>query len=239
MKPVALLQHDKTQRPGYLLAHLEEIGVTTRTFFPEEGDDVPRLARDFSGIVLLGSNRSVNDGLPWMRDEARLVRNALHADVPLLGHCFGAQMMAASLGGRVCVNACPNIGWQPVRVTPAATAMFGAQEVVAFHWHYETFTIPPGAQRLLFGRHCLNKAFAIGRHLAFQCHFEVTQDIVAEWCRASAAELSAATGPAVQSHDQILSKMKDHLPAVHHAARRVYTHWASSLARRSVVAQVF
>lgn len=234
MRPVAFLQHDKTQGPGVLQSYLEEIGIESRTFVPEEGDSVPRHAQDFSGIILLGSNRSVNDDLPWMRDEERLVRNALESDVPLLGHCFGAQMMARSMGGRVCANGWANIGWQKMHVVPRAQDVFCASDFIAFNWHYETFEIPSGAERILFGNHCLNKGFAIGKHLAFQCHFEVTEDIVREWCRASACELSDATGPAAQGCEQILSQMKEHLPGLHKIARQVYRGWASRLIRPPV-----
>ena len=231
MKPVALLQHDKTQGPGVLLRCLEEAGIGSRTFCPDQGDALPSEAGDFSGIVLLGSNRSVNDGLPWMDEEMHLVQRALQCDVPLLGHCFGAQMISKAMGGRVCTNAWANIGWQKMHVTPSGHGLFDDSEFVAFNWHYETFQIPPGARRLLFGRHCLNKGFAIGKNLAFQCHLEVTEDIVREWCCESDAELCDATGPAVQRREQILSRMKEYLPQLHRVARRVYLSWASQLPR--------
>ncbi|HXD05553.1 MAG TPA: type 1 glutamine amidotransferase, partial [Burkholderiaceae bacterium] len=150
-------------------------------------------------------------------------------------HCFGAQMMARTLGGRVCANGWANIGWQRTHVVPAASRLFGTSEFIAFNWHYETFEIPSGAQRLLFGHHCLNKGFALGKHLAFQCHLEVTQSIVREWCRASCAELAAASGPAVQREEQILLQLDRHLPRLHQISRRVYTHWASQLKRPPAV----
>src|SRR4029453_19333756 len=81
MRPVAILQHDKTQRPGMLLRCLDEWGVPSSTFMPEEGERVPRRARDFAGIVLLGSNRSVNDALPWIDAELVLLRDATAAGV--------------------------------------------------------------------------------------------------------------------------------------------------------------
>ena len=236
MKPVALIQHDRTQRPGHLLRLLQRWDVPTRCFLPEEGDTIPHHARDFSGIVLLGSNRSVNERLSWIEAERRLVLDAMHADVPLLGHCFGAQQIARALGAPVCRNAWPNIGWGRMSPTPAARALFGTEPVHAFNWHYETFGIPQGAQRLLFGRHCLNKAFGIGKHLAFQCHFEVTEDIVREWCRGAGEELSAAIGPAVQREAQILATLPIILPELRATAERVYRHWATHLRRAPALA---
>ncbi|NUZ08257.1 type 1 glutamine amidotransferase [Piscinibacter koreensis] len=236
MKPIAIFQHDDTQRPGFLKQTLEELGIEQRTFVPEADPGyVPRDARDFSGIVLLGSNRSVNDPLSWIEREARLVRAAMDADIPVLGHCFGAQLMARALGAVVCRNAWPDIGWSRLRAVPAGRGVFAQPEVWAFNWHYETFAIPPGAQRLLTSAHCMNKAFAIGKHLAFQCHFEVTEDIVREWLDGSANELLAASGPAVQQRDAILAQLPHVLPAVHAAAGRIYRRWALGLARPPLV----
>lgn len=232
MRPLALIQHDRTQRPGFLVQCLEqELGLPLRVFLPEQGDAVPRHPQDFSGIVLLGSNRSVHDPLPWIADEAALVRRAIETDVPVLGHCFGAQLMARAMGARVCRNACANIGWTRLYATPFARDLFAGDGVPSFNWHYDTFAIPQGAQRLLFGRHCLNKAFGLGPHLAFQCHFEVTEDIVRDWCRASADELGAAGGPAVQPAQQILAELPRQLPALRATARRVYHRWASRILR--------
>lgn len=231
MRPVAFLQHDKTQRAGSLARYLEQIGVPTRLICPEEGDGVPRRADDFSGIVLLGSNRSVNEPVDWIGDEVDLVQRAMRQDIPVLGHCFGAQLMARSLGARVCRNAWANIGWSRLQVTPPARHLFEAEHVVGFNWHYETFAIPAGAHRLLYGGHCLNKAFGIGKHLAFQCHFEVTEEIVREWCTHGEKELSSAWGPAVQSRAQILSQLRTHLPDLQATALTVYRKWAASLPR--------
>ena len=230
MRPVALLQHDVHQRPGYLLDFLEDWGVPTLTLSPEEGDTVPRRASDFSGIVLLGSEHSVNEPLRWVHDECSLVLDAMASQVPLLGHCFGGQLMARALGAPVRRHAWPDVGWRHLKPTPHADGLFGSlQDIVAFNWHHETFGIPAGAQRILFGTHCLNKGFRIGPHLAFQCHFEVTPDIVHAWCAHGQAELARTAGPTVQSAADILAQLPLALPRLRQAAQRVYGHWTSQL----------
>ena len=230
------MQHDRTQRPGVLLDYLNEAGIPSVIFTPEDGDDVPSSARDFSGLVLLGSPHSVNELLPWIDKEHALVRHAMASDIPVLGHCFGGQMMAKVLGAKVCRNACPNIGWSRLRVTSSARRLFAASEIEAFNWHYETFGIPQGAQRILGGDYCRNKGFAIGKHLAFQCHFEVTDDIVREWCRTSMSEFDTAQGPAVQQIEQIIAELPEKLPSLRRTARLVYKHWTLGLSRPCVVA---
>lgn len=229
MRPVLILQHDSTQRPGQLLQHLTQAGIDTQIVMPDHGDTVPWNANDYSGIVLLGSNRSVNEPLDWIAAERDLVRRALEADIPMLGHCFGGQMLASAMGARVERNGFANIGWSRLRVTPDGLPLLQAQEVMAFNWHYETFQIPARARRLLYGTHCLNKGFAIGPHLAFQCHFEVDEGIVRDWCEQSAAELAQARGPAVQSPALILSALPHRVAELHRIARRVYSQWTARL----------
>jgi len=230
MRPVALLQHDATQRPGFLLDFLHDLGVPTVILSPDEGDAVPRDAADFSGIALLGSEHSVNDPLRWIHDECSLVLDAMAGNIPVLGHCFGAQLMARALGAPVRRHACPDIGWRSLKATPHAQDLFGAgHDIVAFNWHHETFGIPAGAQRTLFGTHCLNKGFRIGPHLAFQCHFEVTPEIIQAWCQRGQAELDRVAGPSVQQADDILARMGTELPRLRASAVRVYRHWAAQL----------
>lgn len=235
MRPVALFQHDRTQQPGLLLEFLEEADIPVQIFFPENDGHVPVNAKDYSGIVLLGSQRCVNDPLPWIHREMALVHNAFAWDIPVLGHCFGGQLMAKTLGAPVRRNVWPNIGWSALRPTPFGSDLFGNDLVTTFNWHYDTFAIPQGAQRLLFGQHCINKGFRMGCHLAFQCHFEVTEDIVRQWCQTGQDELRHATGPAVQPVQTILEQMPDRLPKLQRTAKHVYRHWSAALHRNQLI----
>ncbi|MBC8056037.1 MAG: type 1 glutamine amidotransferase [Rhizobiales bacterium] len=232
MKPVAIFQHDKIQRPGYLLSFLQQRGIPTRIIAPMEGDPIPHSAESFSGLIFLGSNGSVNDPLPWIARERLLMQDAVSRDVPILGHCFGGQLLSTALGGRVTRNATPCIGWSKLRVTPDSRHWFGgATEVNAFNWHYETFSIPPGAKRTLFGTHCLNKGFSMGKHLAFQCHLEVTEEIVRDWCAEGHLELETNPGAAVQAESQILFGLPQRVASLHKVAHSVYVQWMAGLPR--------
>ena len=96
MRPVAILQHESTQGPGVLREHLEQQCIPYRMLQPALDGRAPVHAADYSGIVVLGSNHCVNEGLPWMEDEQSLLADALRHDVPVLGHCFGAQLLCSN-----------------------------------------------------------------------------------------------------------------------------------------------
>jgi len=232
MRDIAVIQHEEHQGPGFLLNCLHDLGLRTRLLRPDLGDALPRRASDFAGLVVLGSEHSVHDGLAWIAAERALLADALSHDVPVLAHCFGAQQLSLAAGGRVTRNTWPNIGWSSVWVTPQARALFGgAERVDVFNWHYDTFEIPRGAHRTLFGPHCLNKGFALGPHLAFQCHLEVTALGVRRWCETGTLELAQARGPAAQSARELLTDLPQRTERLHGLARRVYQHWAQGLAR--------
>lgn len=236
MRPVAILQHEASQGPGFLLDFLQQLDIPHELFHPAEGQALPQRASDYSGLAVLGSNRSVNDALPWIGEELSFVQNALSRDVPVLGHCFGGQMLARAMGAQVHRNGWPNIGWSRLAVTPAARAMFGgATHVELFNWHYDIFEIPKGATRTLFGTHCLNKGFAMGKHLGFQSHLEVTAESVRAWCSESRQELSHVNGPAIQTEAQMLQDLEARTARLHTVARGVYRQWTHSLSRPTMV----
>jgi GMP synthase-like glutamine amidotransferase len=155
--------------------------------------------------------------------------------VPVLGHCLGGQLMSKALGGEVSRNPVKEIGWGEVAVVdaPAAREWFGhaAPSFTSFHWHGETFTLPPGAERVLTNRYCDNQAFALGPHLAMQCHIEMTPDMIAAWCVSGAREIARSKSPAVQSVAAIESAAARELANLNAVADGVYARWTAGLAR--------
>ncbi|MDH1701533.1 type 1 glutamine amidotransferase [Comamonas terrigena] len=232
MKPVAILQHEAAQGPGVLWEHLQQQGIACELISPCQEGRAPVRAQDYRGVVVLGSNHCANEQLRWIEQERCLLQNALAHDVPVLGHCFGAQMLARAMGARVWRNPCPNIGWSNVWVTRQAQDLMQLPpRITLFNWHYDTFELPQGASRSMYGAFCLNKGFVHGRHWAFQGHLEVTEDSVRAWCSEGQDELRQAPGPAVQRAPQILAQLPQHLALLHATARRTYSAWAEQLDR--------
>ncbi len=230
MRPILILQHEDLQGPDFLQQCLGDEGLETLVLRPDQGDRIPGELRDFAGVAVLGSDHSVHDKLSWIGAERVLLQQALAHEVPVLAHCFGAQQLALVAGAQVSRNAWPNVGWSRVWVTPEGRRLFcGAQELQVFNWHYDTFEIPRGARRLLFGAHCLNKAFALGPHLGFQCHLEVSEAGLRRWCEAGRAEVEGLRGPAVQRWGDMLRDLPARTLQLQRMARAVYHQWAWQL----------
>lgn len=233
MKPIAIFRHAATEGPGYLAEFLDERKIPWKMFAIDAGDAVPTSASAYSGLVFMGGPMSVNDDLPWIPKVEALIRDAVAKDTPLLGHCLGGQLISKALGGAVSRNPVKEIGWGEVRVSDndIARAWFGdMQNFSAFHWHGETFSLPQGATHLLSSSYCANQAYAIGRHLALQCHVEMTADMIETWCAVGADEVSASSAsPAVQSVGEIKQQIMDELPRLNSVAKQLYSHWVKGL----------
>jgi GMP synthase-like glutamine amidotransferase len=134
-------------------------------------------ARRYDLIALLGSELpAFDDSVPFIPRESGLIRDAMAAGVPMLGLCFGGQLMARALGGRSFRAGRSEVGWFRVQSKDPDLIPGGPW----FEWHHDSFTVPPGA-RLIAETEVGPQAFVIGRSLGLQFHPEVTPEIVEGW----------------------------------------------------------
>lgn len=235
MKPIAIFRHAFSEGPGYITEFLDDRKLPWQLICTDTGAAIPTDASAYAGLVFMGGPMSVNDPLPWIEPVLALIRDAVARDIPVLGHCLGGQLMSRALGGTVRKNAVKEIGWGDVTVSanPEARAWFGdMKSATVFHWHGETFSLPNGVTHLLSSKHCNNQAYALGKHLALQCHVEMTEAMIREWCEIGAEELSANThSEGVQSASAIQSQILQNLPPMKRLAEHLYTRWVEGLAR--------
>lgn len=232
MKPVAIFRHARTEEPGFFTQFLDQHSIGWTLIKIDQGEPVPLSHEAFSGLVFMGGPMSVNDDLPWIEPVLRLIREAVRADTPVLGHCLGGQLMSKALGGVVTRNPVKEIGWGPVSVGahPSAKEWFGETSgFISFHWHGEKFSIPPGAVRVASSPYCDNQAFALGNHFGMQCHVEMTADMIRTWSETGAQEIATSGGPAVQNAAQMQEELESRLTALNAVAARVYTRWMKGL----------
>jgi GMP synthase-like glutamine amidotransferase len=191
---VLAFQHAPLEGMGSIAAALERHGIACRT--TTSGRSSP------SGLILMGGPMSANDDLPWIPHEIAAIREAVKLDIPVLGICLGAQLIARALGARVYANPKKEIGWSPIHWTPAAATdrLFHGlpNPETVFQWHGETFDLPPGAEHLAYSAGCRHQVFRVGRSAyGIQFHPEVTPAIIEDWLQQDAAcgSLREATAP--------------------------------------------
>lgn len=228
MKPVRIFRHIECEGPGYLAEFLDQRHVPWELVAIDQGESVPPRIDDVSGLVFMGGPMSVNDDLPWIHAEQDLIRMAAEARLPVLGHCLGGQMIAKALGAVIGPNSVREIGWHELsRVDSPASDDWLAplpRRFEAFHWHGETFSLPPGAWPLLRSEHCCNQGFVVDNMLGLQCHVEMTADMVREWAALYADELREPSD-SVQSAEQMLENLDARAAALNHSAKKLYDRW--------------
>lgn len=232
MKPVAIFRHIPIEGPGYFATFLDNNHIPWRLIKIDAGEKLPASINEFSGLVFMGGTMSVNDDLPWIGQELSLIRQAVAADVPVLGHCLGGQLMAKALGGTVSANPVKEMGWGEVTVPDNAVSREWFGDVTgfnSFHWHGEAFSIPQDATCILSSPYCANQAFALGMHLGMQCHVEMTERLVIDWCSVGAEELASFNEPSVQPLEEIEKDLSERVAALNAVAERLYKKWIVNL----------
>jgi GMP synthase (glutamine-hydrolysing) len=183
---VLIIQHEAMTPAGLMTAWLAEQSASVDTL---RIDEDPRLVdpRKYDLVVSLGSELAAyDDSIPWVSREVFFLEDAIEADVPVLGLCFGAQMLARVLGAKGHRAEKAEIGWVQVKTSQPDLVAEGPW----FEWHFDTFTAPPGAD-VIAHTDVGPQAYVIGRSLGVQFHPEVTADIVQGWMHGSERQLKA------------------------------------------------
>ncbi len=177
---ILVFEHIAGEDTACLGTILQQRGHRLRVVSLHEGDLIPPDLDDVDGLIVMGGPMNVDqaDRYPWLERGTEYIRNAHEADVPIVGVCLGAQLIAAALGGQVAAMDQPEVGWHPVTLSfPGTTDPIFAgvgQQSVQFHLHGQEVTdLPPGSTPLASSPACRHQAFRVGlTTYAFQYHFE-------------------------------------------------------------------
>ncbi len=212
-----VVQHVEPERPYAIGDALGAAGVAVDLRRVFAGEPLPSDLTGFAGCVIMGGPMSACDdeGFPTRRFELDLLVDALAREVPTLGVCLGAQLLARAAGGKVFPGgAGPEVGWAPIELTRSAAhdpllADIPARLTV-LHWHGDTFDLPPGSAHLATSARYPTQAFRIGAVAwGLQFHLEVDDEAVGAFLDAfgsdagragtSAASIDAATPGALDA----------------------------------------
>jgi GMP synthase (glutamine-hydrolysing) len=179
------------------------------------GEVLPE-AMNFDLLVIMGGGMNIyqHRDHPWLVPEKRFIREAIERGKKVLGVCLGGQLIADVLGAKIVQNPVKEIGWWSVRTVSRNGAFAELPErMTVFHWHGDTFEIPPGATRVAESDACANQAFVFGECVVgLQFHIEVAPDSVAEFIAGGESEMIA--GPSVQPPEQVLKPPAGFDPSV-------------------------
>jgi GMP synthase (glutamine-hydrolysing) len=231
---VLVFRHTAVDDLGLIAPALDTHGILYRYADLYARPCAESLVNEADALIFMGGPMSANDDHPYIQREIQYIRDAGELGQMVLGVCLGAQLIARALGARVYANTVKEIGWAPVTFTPEAAndpLFAGLHEVeMIFHWHGETFTLPPGAELLASSDACRNQAFRFGNRMyGLQFHLEVTPTMIAEWCRedeacGDAREVTQPIDPCA------------HATRSGELARLVFGRWCALLKDRACVA---
>jgi GMP synthase-like glutamine amidotransferase len=236
---VLFVKQDHTSPSGLIGDAFASLGwdVSEMVVVPESRYHSPDVtaafpsAAEFDAVAFYGAPWSVYDSATigtWIGDEIAFTRSAISLGVPVLGICFGGQMLAAAVGGSVSLAPAPEIGW--ISVSTSAPDLVEAGPW--FAWHFDRFSLPAGVPEL--ARTSLaSQAFSVGRILGLQFHPEVTVDVLESWLSAGGAEQLAEVGIAVEP---LLERTRLEAGAAAVRAGTLVRGFVEDVARRPVVA---
>ena len=180
MSDVLLVQNTRIEGSGTLGALLDADGFKTKSVFAKEQ---PLPSENFSLLVILGAPESANDDLAYLKEEQKLIQKYVDAQKPVLGICLGSQLIAKAFGGNVYAGPKKEIGFFHDLQIDGSSKLFSGfkNPFTVFHWHGDTFDLPPNAVRLAHSTNYKNQAFQIGSAVGIQFHLEVDENMINLW----------------------------------------------------------
>jgi len=183
---ILIIKHVVTEGPGLFGDLLKEFGFSIKTVELSKGQNLPALP-EYEGIIIMGGPMNVYETkkYPFLSQEVKLIKQALVKEIPLIGICLGAQLLAKACGAKV-YKAKKEIGWFDVFLTDVAKSdlLFkGIQRKMSvFQWHEDTFDLPVGACLVARGGSVANQAVRFGPYAwGIQFHPEITAHIIYVW----------------------------------------------------------
>ena len=198
---VIIIKHIDIEGPGTIAEFLDDENIPYEVIDIFNGEPLPDSLSNTSAILVLGGPMNVyeEDKYPFLKDENEFLKEAIEKDLPILGFCLGAQLIAKAKGATVKKAPEKEIGWFKISLNSNGLndPLFQGfpEEIDVFQWHGDTFEIPEGAHKLAESELCPNQAFRIGNNIyGLQFHVEVTEEMIQQWLDAYQDEIDSLQG---------------------------------------------
>jgi len=230
---ILFVKHIGIEGPGTFGDFLKERGEPFCTVELGEGESLPDSPSDFKAVIVLGGPMNVyeEDRFPFLKNENCFIQKVLKEQIPYLGICLGAQLLAKAAGAAVVRSPVQEIGWYRIALTAQGQQDpffkgFSESDPV-YQWHGDMFQIPANGQLLASAAGCPHQALKVGRNAyGLQFHVEITDQSIKEWCEAYAACDLAGQPEAARAMTEDYRKYQKTFEA---QARQLYHNFLSIL----------
>jgi GMP synthase (glutamine-hydrolysing) len=208
---VLIIVHVESEGPGTLGAFLESSGFSVHLARVYSGERFPENIDNLQAIISMGGPMNVYEEqeYPFLEDETILLHKAIASNLPVLGICLGAQMIAKASGARVVRSPKEEVGWGKISLTVAGRSdlLFSGLPATldVLQWHGDMFEIPAAGALIATGDDCPNQAFRYRNAFGLQFHVEVTREILADWFKDS-----PDLGKILQRYDELKPDLDRH-----------------------------
>ncbi|WP_426323598.1 type 1 glutamine amidotransferase [Microbacterium sp. E-13] len=243
MARVLVIEHEANAGIGLVGERMSSAGIEVDIVGPEVGRAVPSSTEGYDGVVVLGGTPGPQDDdtADWLPGVRAVMRASLDREVPLLGICLGAQLLAVVAGGTVGpVRSAAEVGLCQLRLTDASVGdplLDGLpSSLEAMQWHFlEVHELPEGSVSLCESDRCANQAFRVGRSAwGVQFHLEALASTVADWALSGSEDLEAVG----LSIDEVVGPMRDREAELREVWSLVADRWIGIVEHDRVVAEV-
>ena len=228
MKPVAVLQNCEVERAGTIIDYLNDRSIPFSEIHSYKNENLPEID-GIGAIISLGSPISFTQfrSHDFLIELYEYTKQAVAHEKPFLGFCFGAQVLAAALGGTVRPNHVKEIGNCEISLTEKGKtdSIFKGftDEFPVYQWHSDTFELPEDVENLATSDNCRNQAFRKGKLVGVQFHIEADDRQVAIWCDTYAWELAAEN----RSKKIILNELRNNLSQIRNISDQLLDNFFS------------
>ena len=228
MLPITIVCHADCTESAYLCNYFDNNNIVYKKINGINDDLALLDLAAVSGLVIMGGHYSVNDDHIWITDEIKFLQRAIKNNTPLMGVCFGAQLVSKALGAEISTAKNMEAGWHTIKADTSKLTDSHDLKLDecfdVFEWHEDTFSIPDGAIPIFSGRNIENQGYLYGKVLAMQFHLEMTERMVHEWLTLYCDCMPKASQH-VQSPEQIIQHLDQRLDDLHAVADKIYGWW--------------